>query len=70
MLALSPVFGKIGSKGRIPMADAFGRVVEGIAQIPRATFLHVRIAVLKLPGLVGRRRHPGISQQLVRGIKP
>lgn len=34
------------------MADVFGGVVEGIAQIPGTAFLHVRITVFKLPGLV------------------
>ena len=51
------------------MADVLGSVVEGIAQIPGASFLHVGIAVFELPGLVGRRRHPRIGQQLIRGIK-
>ena len=31
MLALSPFFGEISGKGRIPVADIFGRVVKGIA---------------------------------------
>lgn len=52
------------------MVDVFGGVIEGIAQIPGTAFLHVRITVFELPRLVGRREHPGISQQLVRGIKP
>ena len=52
------------------MADVLGSVVEGIAQIPGATLLHAGIAVFELPGLIGRRRHPRIDQQLVRGIEP
>ena len=70
MLALSPFFGKVGSKGRVPMADVLGSVVECIAQIPGASFLHVGIAVFDPSGLVGRRRHPRVGQQLVRGIEP
>lgn len=56
MLALSPLLGKIGGKGGVPMANVLGSVVEGVAQIPGATFLHVRLAVFKLSGLVGRGR--------------
>lgn len=70
MLAFSPLLGKAGSKGRPPMADVFGNIVEGIAQIPGATLLHVGTAVFELTGLVGRRRHPGAGQRLVRGNKP
>ena len=51
------------------MTDILGSVVEGIAQIPGTAFLHVRITVFKLPGLVGRGGHPGVSQQFVGGIK-
>ena len=43
MLALSPFFGKIGSKDRIPVADVFGGVIEGVAKIAGAALLHVRI---------------------------
>ena len=69
MLALSPFLGKVGSKGRVPMADVLGSVVERIAQIPGASFLHVGVAVFELPGLVSRGRHSGISQQFVWRIK-
>ncbi len=33
MLALSPLFVKVGSKGRGPMANAFVSIVEGVAQM-------------------------------------
>ena len=69
MLALSPFLGKVGSKGRVPMADVLGSVVERIAQIPGASFLHVGVAVFELPGLVSRGGHPRIGQQFVRGVK-
>ena len=69
MLAFSPLLGKVGSECGVPMADVLGSIVEGIAQIPGATFLHVRIAVFKLPGLVGRGGHPCVGQHFVRGVK-
>lgn len=45
MLALSPLLGKIGSKSRIPVADELRGVENGIAQVSRAPFLHVGIAI-------------------------
>ena len=62
MLTLSPFFGKVGSKGRIPEANVLGSIVEGVAQIPGTAFLHVRIAIFKLSGLVGGGRHPRVGQ--------
>lgn len=41
VLTLSPLFGKVSGKGRIPKTDIFGGVVKGVAQIPRASFFHV-----------------------------
>lgn len=70
VFSLRSLLSEISSKVRVPVADTFGCVVKGIAQIARAPFLHVRVAILELSGLVSRRRHPSIGQQLVRGIKP
>ena len=43
MLALSPLLGKISSKGWVPKADIFGGVVKRVAQITGASLLHVRV---------------------------
>ena len=41
VLALSPLLSKVSGKDRIPKADIFGGVVKRVAQIARASFLHV-----------------------------
>ena len=41
VFALCAFFGKVISKSRIPVADVFGCVIKGIAQISGAPFLHV-----------------------------
>ncbi len=51
------------------MTDIFGRIVKGIAQVSGTTLFHVRVAIFELSGLVSGGGHPGISQQLVRGVK-
>lgn len=33
VFALSPFFGEVGGKGRVPEADIFSGIVEGVAQI-------------------------------------
>ena len=45
MLGLRPFLGEIGSKGRVPETDILGCVVEGVAQVSRATLLHVGITI-------------------------
>lgn len=70
MLALGPLLGEMGGECRAPEADVLGGVIEGIAQIPGASFLHMGIVIFELPGSVSRGRHPGVSRQLVGGIKP
>ena len=52
------------------MTDILSCVVKGIAQVSGAALFHVRVTVFELSGLVSGWRHPGISQQLVRGVKP
>lgn len=69
VLAFSHLFGKVGSESRIPVADIFGGIVEGVAQVSGATLLHMGIAVVELPGLVSRGRKAGKGQELVWGIK-
>lgn len=69
VLALGPFLGKISGKISVPVADILGRIEKCIAQVPGTALFHVRIAIFKLAGLVSRGRHPGISQQLVRGVK-
>ena len=44
MLSLSSFLGKVGSERGLPMTDIFGGIEEGIAQIARATFLHVSVS--------------------------
>ena len=51
------------------MADIFGCIVKGIAQILGNVFLHVKVAILVLAGPVGRSRRPSIGQKFVRGVK-
>ena len=43
VLALSPLLGKISSKGWVSKADIFGGVVKRVAQITGASLLHVRV---------------------------
>ena len=43
--------------GRVPEADVFSGVIEGIAEIAGASLLHMGIAVFELPGLVGNTSH-------------
>jgi len=62
MLAFGPFLDLVSGKDREP-------VERGIAQTTRTSFLHVRITVFELSGLVGRGRHPSIGQQFVRGTK-
>ena len=65
VLALCSLFGKVSGKNGIPEADIFGSVEESVAQITGATLLHMGIAVFELSGLVSRRRHSCIGQELV-----
>ena len=62
VFALCAFLGKISGKVRVPVADTFGCVVKGVAQVSRATLFHVWITILELPGLVSRGRQPSISQ--------
>ena len=43
MLALGSLLSKISSKDRIPKADIFRGVVEGVAQISGSSLLHVGV---------------------------
>ena len=71
VLALSPLLGKISSKGWVPKADIFGGVVKRVAQITGASPFHVRIGSRqrKLPGLVSRWRYSGIRKDLIRRVE-
>lgn len=54
MLTLGSFLGQVCGKGGVPEADVFSGVIEGVAKITGASFLHVGIAVFELPGLVSR----------------
>lgn len=71
MLALSSFPGEIGGEGRLPQANILSGIEDGIAQIARTSFLHVRISASqgKLPRLVSRGREAGISEDLVWRIE-
>lgn len=45
MLAFSSLLSKVCGKGRIPIANKLRGVENGIAQVSRAPFLHVGIAI-------------------------
>ena len=45
MLALSPLFGKIGGKGWIPISDILRSIEDGIAKISGTPFFHVGVAI-------------------------
>lgn len=62
VFALCSFLSEVMGKSWVPLANILGRIVKGIAQISRAALLHVGIAILDLPGLVNRGRHPGIGQ--------
>lgn len=49
MLAFSPLFCQISGEGSIPMADVLCGVVERVAKVTGAAFLHVRIGVNLVP---------------------
>ena len=49
VLTLGTLLGKVGGKGWIVDTDIFGGVENGVAQVSGASFLHVGIAVGKLP---------------------
>ena len=48
MLAFSPLFCQISGEGSIPMADVLCGVIERIAKVTGAAFLHVCIGVVQL----------------------
>ena len=50
VLSFCPFFGKVGGKGGVPQTDILGGVVNGVAKVSRASFFHVRIAILELSG--------------------
>lgn len=43
MFTFSPFLSQVGGKCRVPAADVFGGVIEGVAKIAGAALLHVRI---------------------------
>ena len=45
VLALSPLLGKISSKGWVPKADIFGGVVKGVAQITGTSLFHGKVGL-------------------------
>ena len=49
VLSLSPLLGEVGGEIRIPITDKLRGVENGVAQVSGASFLHVGIAVGKLP---------------------
>ena len=69
MLALGAFLGKVSGKSRVPMADVFGGVKEGIAEIAGASLFHVRISVGQFAGLVDGRTQTRVSEDFVRGIE-
>ena len=52
MLALGPLLSQVSGKDGVPVANVFCGIVKGIAQIAETAFLHMRIAIFELPGLV------------------
>lgn len=69
MLAFRPLFRQISGEGSIPMADVLCGVVERIAKVTGATFLHVRIGVVQFARLVSGRGKACIGEDLIRGIE-
>ena len=69
MLAFSPLFCQISGEGSIPMADVLCGVVERVAKVTGAAFLHVRIGVIQLARLVSGRGKACIGEDLIRGIE-
>ncbi len=53
MLAFGPFLSQIGGENRVPEANVFRGIKKGIAQVTGTSFLHVRVTILELPGLVG-----------------
>ena len=65
-----PVFSQ-GKRQRLGPSDILlGGIVEGKTQVSGASFLHMGIAVDKLPRLAGRGREIGKGQNFIWGIKP
>lgn len=58
-------FCKVGGKGGVPNANVLGGVVKCKAQVSGTQLLHVGVAVVEMPRLVGGRRKAGVSQNLV-----
>ena len=69
MLAFSPLFCQISGEGGIPMADVFCGVVERVAKVTGAAFLHACIGVIQLARLVSGRGKVCIGEDLIRGIE-
>ena len=46
MLTFRSLLSEVCSKGFVPMADIFGRIVKGISKIARTTFFHMGVAVI------------------------
>jgi len=69
VLAFGPFLSQMSDKGRLPVANVFGRVEKGIAQRAGTKLLHVWITVFELSRLVGGRRHSSIGQPLIRGVE-
>ena len=63
------LLGKIGSEGVIPDADVLGGIEKSVAEVTGTAFLHVRVGIVQLAGLVSRRRKSGIGQKLVGRIE-
>lgn len=49
ILTLSPLLGQVGNKSRIQIARKLSCIKDGIARVSGTSFLHVGIAVGKLP---------------------
>lgn len=69
MFALTHLFRKVSGKALIPFAHKLCCVKQSVAKVSGAAFLHVGIAGLQLPWLIGRRRHACVSQYSVCIVK-
>ncbi len=54
VLALGALLGKIRGEDRVPDADIFRGIEDGVAKVARSTFLHMRVSTgsFQIPGFV------------------
>ena len=65
VFSFSSLLRQICGESRIPVADEPGGIEQSETEIVGASFLHMRISIVQLAGLVCGWRQPGISQNLV-----